>query len=137
MRVEPQAILPVFVDDVAEAVAAYNDAAGRCGWPKVQKMNLARRAALKGRLRDCGGLDGWVYAIGRAEASDFICGRTARPWPGFSFDWLVAPANFTKLMEGNYDSRPGFSAGSPRADTLSRILDVASRARRTPKEDLF
>jgi uncharacterized protein YdaU (DUF1376 family) len=93
------------VDDVSEAVTIYNDAAERSAWPSVQKMTPQRRKALRGRLSECGGLDGWKCAIGKAEASDFLCGRTAKPWTGFGFDWITKAANFTKLMEGNYDNR--------------------------------
>lgn len=132
-----QVAFPIFVDEGAEAVALYNASAERAGWPRVQKMNPARHVALKARLRDCGGLDGWRHAVERAEASDFICGRTARPWPGFSFDWLIAAANFTKLMEGNYDNRSGIPAGNPRLDTLSGILDVVGRSRGTSEPDWF
>ena len=93
------------VDDVYEAVTIYNDAAERSAWPSVQKMTPQRRKALRGRLSECGGLDGWKCAIGKAEASDFLCGRTSKPWTGFGFDWITKAANFTKLMEGNYDNR--------------------------------
>lgn len=130
-----QPAFPIFVDDVAEAVASYNAGAERCGWPKVQKMNPARRVALAVRLRECGGIDGWRHAIERAEASDFLCARTSRPWPGFSFDWLISASNFTKIMEGNYDNRPGIPAGNSRPRTLSAILDAAGRTVRTADPD--
>lgn len=90
---------------VSEAVSIYNDAASRTGWPSVQKMTPNRSKQIRGRLADCGGVDGWRCAVERAEQSDFLSGRTDRPWAGFGFDWLVKSANFTKLMEGNYDNR--------------------------------
>lgn len=34
--------------------------------------------------------------------SDFLMGRTERPWQGCCFDWLLKPANFQKIIEGNY-----------------------------------
>lgn len=113
------------VDDVSEAVAGYNEAATRNAWPSVQKMTAARRKALRARLADCGGLDGWRCAIGKAEASDFLCGRTAKPWTGFGFDWLTKPANFTKLMEGNYDNRTHQTFP---ADNSSAFLRSVARA---------
>lgn len=93
------------VNDTAEAVAEYNRAATEAGWPQVQKMTPARSKSLRARLKDCGGMDGWRHALQSAAQSDFLCGRTSRPWSGFGFDWLIKPQNFTKLMEGNYDNR--------------------------------
>lgn len=98
-------------DDIAEAVQVYALAADRSAWPKIAKLTDARRKALRGRLKDAGGIEGWRAAIAKAEASNFLCGGTG--WGGFSFDWLVKQANFFKLMEGNYDNRSG-NGGSAR-----------------------
>lgn len=91
-----------------DAFAAYNAAAKRSGWPEVQRITKPRVSALKARLRDAGGLEGWVSAIAKAEASDFLCGRRpGRDGPFFaSFDFLTQASSFTRLMEGSYDNRP-------------------------------
>lgn len=126
------------LDDISKAVHDYNDAAERTGWPKVQKMTDARRRALRSRLKDCGGNDGWKAAMGRAEASDFLCGRSANPWTGLGFDWLAKPSNFTKLMEGNYDNRPQSPQHNhqlSRADATTLAIAVAGRTRRAPDPD--
>lgn len=101
---------PLAIDDVAEAVAAFNDMAARHGISQVQKMTDTRRKALRARLKDCGGIEGWRVALSKIEASDFLAGRS-RDWR-CDFDWINKPANFTKLMEGNYDNRtrPDFAA---------------------------
>lgn len=95
--------------ELAAAVEAYNAAAKRCGWSIVQRMSKPRFSALKARMREAGGLDGWLAAIAKAEASDFLCGRVrTRDGPFFaSFDFLTQASSFTRLMEGNYDNRPG------------------------------
>jgi uncharacterized protein YdaU (DUF1376 family) len=95
---------------LAEAVSAYNETASKAGWPAVQKMTPARSKALRARLKDCGGVGGWRDALARAAESDFLCGRTDKAWTGCGFDWLTKQANFTKLMEGNYDNRTGGKA---------------------------
>lgn len=97
--------VPCHANDLSHAVSRYNQAAERAGWPQVQKLTPNRSKQLKARLKDCGGLDGWEDALRRAFASDFCRGRTSKPWTGFGFDWLTKTANFTKLMEGNYDNR--------------------------------
>lgn len=114
-------------DGVPEAVEAYNAAAHRQGWPAVQKLNEARRKALKLRLKDCGGIEGWGAAMAKAEASDFLCARTAKPWNGFGFDWLTKAANFTKLMEGNYDNRAS-QAAAPAPGSSEAFLRSVARA---------
>ena len=95
-------------NDVSKAVSAYNTAAEHAGWPQVQKMNPTRTKALRARLRDCGGLDGWQAALRRAYASNFI----REEWSGFGFDSLVSQQKFTRLMEGNYDNRTGKPANT-------------------------
>lgn len=107
------AAAPVHSSPASEAVAAYNASAERAGWPKVQRMTPARARSLKARLAECGGIEGWEVALKRALDSDFLCARTPNPWTGFGFDWLVKAANFTKIMEGNYDNRTSGTNGSP------------------------
>lgn len=105
------------------AVEAWNDTADRTGWPKVANINQTRKRAIAARLKDLGGLKGWGVALARAEQSDFLCGRTDRPFR-CTFDWLTKPANLTKLMEGNYDNRTGHRAAARpgNADILARSL---------------
>lgn len=112
-------------NDTADAVRIYNDAAAQAGWPSVQKLTPARSKAIRARMSDAGGIEGWKIAIEKASASDFLCGNTSNAWSGFGFDWITKQANFTKLMEGNYDNRsnnprtnsphskqPGFGSGT-------------------------
>jgi uncharacterized protein YdaU (DUF1376 family) len=91
---------------ISEAVIAYNEAAEATGWPKVQRMNPTRSRALKARLAECGGVDGWRVALDKARGSDFLLGKATGSTPA-CFDWIVNAANFTKIMESNYDNRTG------------------------------
>jgi hypothetical protein len=97
-------LFPPAIDEIAQAVTAYNSTASRAGWPEVQKVTPARRSALRKRLSECGGATGWEVALAKAEASDFLTGQTTKPFMA-SFDWITSPTNFTKLLEGNYDNR--------------------------------
>lgn len=124
---------PHHANEISEAVALYNEAATQNGWPKVAKLTPARSKKLKARLKDCGGIEGWRYALERSEASDFIRNQ----WTGFGFDSLVSQEKFTRLMEGNYDNRTDNRRQVANPDTADRIRAVAARARRTPSGDLF
>lgn len=97
--------------DLGLAVEAYNNQALTAGWTQVQRMSPARQSALKARLSECGGLDGWQAAMAKAGASKFLTGQLPRGsghanWRP-DFDWFVKANNFTKLMEGSYDDKPG------------------------------
>lgn len=121
---------------IAEAVAIYNETAERVGWPKVQKLTPARSQALRGRLKDCGGIEGWRVAMDKAASSDFLSGRATGSTPA-TFDWLTKQSNFTKMMEGNYDNRTGNNSKHPSADAADRQIAFAAAARRTPGQDCF
>jgi len=127
---------PEPANPIAEAVAAYNEAAAQSGWPKVQKLTPARSQAIRARLKECGGIEGWRVAMEKAGASDFLVGRATGSTPA-TFDWLTKQANFTKLMEGNYDNRNSARGGDTISDATDRQIAFAARARRTPTEDCF
>jgi uncharacterized protein YdaU (DUF1376 family) len=124
-------------NDLSEAVSIYNHAAAVSGWPQVQKTTPNRSKQIRARLAECDGVEGWRIAVEKAQASDFLCGRTAKPWTGFGFDWLIKAGNFTKLMEGNYDNRDcnpthaGHNAfggaGRPGNGTAQAFAAVAAR----------
>lgn len=97
-------------DLLAEAVRLWNEMAPRVGLASVQHLSAKRKSSLKARLKECGGLDGWVIALGKVEASDFLAGRS-KDWRA-SFDFVLQASSFTKLMEGQYDNRDNRD-GSP------------------------
>lgn len=105
-----------------DARDAWNTVAARCGWPTVQRFSEARQKALTARLAEIGGFDGWQTMLAKAEASDFLSGRSARTdghsnW-SMTFDWATKPANLTKIMEGNYDNKsPGPATANGRGPT--------------------
>lgn len=107
-RIKDRASALVVSDDVTDAISAYNQSAERVGLPKVQRISDKRRSAVRARLRECGGLDGWSTALAKLEASDWCCGRAKRSdgWKA-DLDFLTQAKSFTKLMEGSYDNRDG------------------------------
>lgn len=115
-------------DEIAFAVSAYNDAAEAAGWPKVQVLSNARRAALRARLKEAGGVTGWEQALARAQSSPHLCGQNDRGWRA-NFDFLTRQSSFAKLMEGNYDpaSRNVHSKPNPNANPASRAIHDALR----------
>lgn len=49
------------------------------------------------------GIDAVYEMITKASVSDFLNGRTERPFLA-DFEWLFRPTNFQKVLEGNYDN---------------------------------
>lgn len=91
-------------DEIALAFDAYNAAAQSAGWPVAKTLSVPRRSALKRRMADAGGLDGWTSALGRARASPFLTGANDRGWRA-DLDFFLQARSFTKLIEGGYDQR--------------------------------
>lgn len=44
----------------------------------------------------------WLF--NKVESSDFLSGRSGK-YKNCGFDWILKPANFKKIVEGNYDNR--------------------------------
>jgi uncharacterized protein YdaU (DUF1376 family) len=85
-----------------EAVSVWNETAEAMGLPKVQRLTEPRSKALKARLSECGGIEGWRAAIGKVRDSPFLCGVNAQGWKA-DFDFVLQAKSFTKLMEGSYE----------------------------------
>lgn len=118
-------------DDFETAVGAYNLSAGRTGWPVAQNLTESRKTKLRGRLGDCGGLEGWTAALARAEASDFLAGRVSRGedhanWTP-NLDFFLQAKSFTKLIEGGYDNRSSAAAKTHWQQSLEQLGKVADR----------
>ena len=77
--------------------------------PKVLKLSDSRKKAIKARLNDFG-LEEIKRAFVLTEQSDFLKGTNTNGWQA-SFDWLMKPANLTKVLEGNYENK--HKAGKP------------------------
>jgi hypothetical protein len=76
--------------------------------PTVVLINKGRQATVKARWNDSEvhqDLDFWRDFFESVRASDFLMGKTqGRDGKPFrcSFDWLLCPSNFVKVVEGNY-----------------------------------
>jgi hypothetical protein len=112
--------------ETERAVAMFNDTAGAQGWPQVRVLSKQRLSALKGRLREVGGLDGWQDALARAAASDHLNGKNDRGWT-CNFDFLTRQSSFAKLMEGNYDNRQPTTRRSKGDERLAAAMRAAER----------
>lgn len=77
---------------------------------RLTLMSDQRKCNVRSRIREYGGDVQMVYkAIDKAMASDFMNGKNGKGWVA-SFDWMMCPSNFPKVLEGNYDNEQPQSA---------------------------
>ena len=106
-------------------------------FPKVLKLNEARKKAIKARWIEYDrNPDAFIKLFTMAEASSFLKGRNERNWTA-TFDWLLNTTNMTKVLEGNYkdkgenhhannhNTQP--SAGDQRAITTAELEEKLRR----------
>ncbi len=91
-------------NDVSRAFDEFLKAADRHNWPKPRKLDPDRRKKLQARIAEHG-MDGWASMLEHAEASEWI--NTQFP---LKLDWVLHPANFRKVVEGNYNKTNGSGA---------------------------
>lgn len=89
--------------ELSEAVSIWNDMAEAVSLPKIQRLTEPRSRALKARLSECEGIEGWRIAIAKVRDSPWMHGKNDRGWRA-DIDFILKPRSFTKLMEGSYDS---------------------------------
>lgn len=67
-----------------------------------------RKAMVRARIRERG-KQAFADMIEKAMASDFLKGQNNTGFTA-TFDWLIRPSNFEKVLSGNYDNREGSTA---------------------------
>lgn len=109
-------------------------------WNKLDLQNLQainsntnRYTMLKARIREYS-LDEVMQAIRSIKDSSFLQGQNNRNWT-ITFDWLVRPNNFLKVLEGNYIDKEVSSSGrnnsnfkQTKGSTTEVGDDIAERA---------
>lgn len=104
--------------------------------PKIVSLSEKRKAAVKARAKEHGKA-ALFTVVQKAAASQFLNGRNNRTFVA-SFDWLMKPANFIKVLEGNYDDNLNTNYnGNNKADIEKeqRAREVAEAISRRFAED--
>jgi len=88
-------------------------------WPRLLKSTPARQRAMRARWRENGeSLQPFEEVFTKAANSTFLSSNTRR-W--CTFEWLVNPNNWAKVLEGRYDNKPP----APTPDQYSRFRNPA------------
>ncbi len=71
--------------------------------PKVMVLSKARKSAISSRINEHG-LNSITQVFQMTGASKFMNGDNKEGWRA-TFDWVMKPTNFVKILEGNYQNR--------------------------------
>lgn len=94
---------------------------------RLTLMSDQRKSNVRARIREYGGDVQKVYkAIDKAMESNFMNGKNGKGWVA-SFDWMMCPSNFPKVLEGNYDNEQ--PAGSQQPQAAAKAQDPSATAR--------
>lgn len=77
--------------------------------PQIRGITEKRRKVIQARIKDYS-MDDIKEVIKKAGSSRFLNGHNDKNWKA-SYDWIMKPNNFIKILEGNYDNREGVNGG--------------------------
>lgn len=100
--IEPKGSASSCDDRSAQILEIFNDYNRICkNLPEAKMLTKNRREIIGARLHDVG-RDTIVTMLEKAANSKFLAGENNRNWVA-SFDWVLKPGNFAKILEGKYD----------------------------------
>ena len=103
-RIDYKALINFFNDETQGVF-------GKVMYPISEK----RKNSIRARVNEFG-KDEFAEMIRKATGSNFLKGDSNKGFVA-TFDWMIRPTNFQKIIEGNYDNRDkGYSGGSKTSD---------------------
>lgn len=90
--------------------------------PQIQSMTDVRKKAVKARITQYG-KESVKTVFNLVLQSPFLLGANDRNWK-CDFDWIFKQANFTKILEGNYNGKRTDTA-TTRRESVSRLKNLA------------
>ena len=92
--------------DFDEIISFFNEQMKGKGIQQVAIVTTERRQAFERLMSQTGvNKDTLKQAIKNAAESDFLNGKGPKGWVA-SFDWMMMPQNFQKVLENNYRNKP-------------------------------
>lgn len=106
--------------------------------PRIKSLSEQRKKSLGARIREYG-KPALSTVIRKAAASDFLNGKNGRDFIA-TFDWLMKPTNFPKVLEGNYDNHEQQQKAEQPKDAITTdsrglVQDVINKQREREEED--
>ena len=85
----------------SQIIEMYNALCEKTGLRAIRSVSGKRKIQTAARLAEYG-LNDFVDLFEKVSASSFLCGSGERGWKA-DYDWLIAPTNMQKVLEGKYD----------------------------------
>lgn len=101
--------------------------------PSIKSMTETRKKAIKARVTQYGKKS--IEEVFKSVlTSDFLLGGNDRNWRP-DFDWIFKAANYTKILEGNYNGKRNNTMSN--RESVSRLKDLSEAilCGSPPKED--
>lgn len=102
LKKEPITVIESSKGAHQDIVDAWNAELVPLGIQKINSIRNKRATMVSARIRQYG-KDAFFKCIEEIKQSSFLQGKTSKSWTGFTFDWLICPNNFPKVLEGNYN----------------------------------
>ena len=101
--------------------------------PAIKSVDAKRKKAIKARVAQYG-KQAISDVFQKVLDSPFLLGENDRNWR-CDFDWIFKSANFTKILEGNYNGKRTDTAAA-RRESVSSLTDLAEELLQSsmPKE---
>lgn len=119
--------------DYSELVRFFNEETKGVFGTVRTPLSVTRKGMINARIKTYG-KNTFADMIRRAYQSDFLKGQNKKGWTA-TFDWLIKPTNFEKVISGNYDNKnighdPAIPNGakSREEQTDREILEYAAKA---------
>ena len=119
--------------DYSELVKFFNEETKGVFGTVRTPLSDSRKGMINARIKSYGKKT-FADMIHRAYQSDFLKGQNKKGWTA-SFDWLIKPTNFEKVISGNYDNKNSRNylaipngAKSREEQTDREILEYAAKA---------
>ena len=97
----PAAAEPPNTIPYSQILEMYNELCETKGLRSIRNISGKRKTQTAARFKEYG-IDGFTDLFEKVSTSLFLCGGGERGWKA-DFDWLIAPTNMQKVLEGKYD----------------------------------
>jgi hypothetical protein len=72
--------------------------------PSLKGLPSSRKTHIQARIKDGCQIEDFKKVFALVQESDYLSGRNGK-WMNCSFDWVCKPANWQKVVEGNYQNK--------------------------------
>lgn len=119
--------------DYSELVKFFNEETKGVFGTVRTPLSDSRKGMINARIKSYGKKT-FADMIHRAYQSDFLKGQNKKGWTA-SFDWLIKPTNFEKVISGNYDNKNRTSNDAGDRDMEEFYRGIASGIARQSYEE--